>query len=110
MGAYLIASTVGDRLRGVDNFYVTSATLCGWSSIQTARFGAQPDPATPYRRIGLAVTEKIRRRDDDCGDDKVPKPSTHVFRADYRWNAGKRRYVTVSSQLKQLEALNQKGF
>jgi hypothetical protein len=110
MGVYLIASTVGDRLRGVDNFYVTSAKLCGWTSIETARLRTEPDPGSAYRAIRAGVTLAVRRTDEDCGNDKIPKPSTRVFRADYQWDAAKRRYVTRSSDLKQLEALNQRGF
>jgi hypothetical protein len=110
MGAYLIASTAGDRLRGVDSFYVTSAKLCGWSSIQSARFTTRPDPGAAFRRINLAVTDAIRRTKDDCGDDKVPRSSTQVFRASYRWDAARRRFVTQSSDLKRLEALEKQGF
>lgn len=109
MGAYLVVSPIGDRLRLISLADVTSVKLCGWTQIQSVAVTTAPDPAAPYRRVTLTVRSKGSRTGEDC-DPPPPKPQIRVFRAVYRWDAARHAYVTVSSTLKALDAMNEKGF
>ena len=109
MGAYLIVSTVGDRLAMVDWFGVTSENLCSWRGEETARFSTRPDPGRVFRRIEVRARATFRHTGEEgCNDEHLPRAGVRVFRASYRWNAVARRFEAARSQLSGLVALNKK--
>jgi hypothetical protein len=109
MGAYMIVSTVGDRLKMVDWFGVTSENLCSWTGEEKARFATTPDPGRAYRRIAVTVSAEFRHTGEDgCNDEKLPTKGVLRFRASYRWNAAAGRYEITRSELPALAKLNDK--
>lgn len=54
----------------------------------------------------LTIPEKVALLDDDCGDEKAPRPFERTFHATYRWNAQRRTFVTTSSNLEKLAKEN----
>jgi hypothetical protein len=53
----------------------------------------------------LFVVREAQTRDGDptaCTDQKVPRPFVRTFRANYRWNARRRTFVTTASDLARL--------
>ena len=111
MGGYMIVSPVGDRLAMVAQLPLTSASLCSWKAIETARFATAPDPGGALQRIEAIVTARIDHTGrEGCNDERHPAAATHVFRADWRWNPASRRFELVASTLGGLEALNRQLF
>jgi hypothetical protein len=111
-GAYLIVSAEGDRLAMIDNFRLTSAKVCGWTDLETARFSAAPDPGRALRRLDVAVTAAVSHPgdDSDCGPTHIPPAGTHVFHVSYRWNPARRRFDRLGDGLASLDALNKRLF
>ena len=60
--------------------------------------------------IDLTVTETLKRNDEDCDDDAVPRPYTRSFRATYRWDAGKGAFDADEAGLGPLDKENQERF
>jgi len=111
MGAFMIVSAVGDRLRMVDKVAVTSEKLCSWTGVETPTFTTAPDPGRPFRRIGLTLKAVFTHTGEDgCNDEKHPRAGVRVFRATYRWNPARGGYVAATSDLKALDTLNQLDF
>jgi hypothetical protein len=107
MGAYMIVSTIGDRLKMVDWFGATSENLCSWTGEEKARFATTPDPGRAYRRIAVTVSAEFHHTGEDgCNDEKLPTKGVRRFRASYRWNAATGRYEIARSQLPALAKLN----
>src|SRR5262249_31801773 len=87
MGGYQIVSPVGDYLAMVARLPLTSARLCSWTAIETARFATIPDPAGPLYRIETTATVRVDHTGQEgCNDERHPAAATHVFRATWRWN------------------------
>ena len=111
MGGYMIVSPVGDRLAMVAQLQLTSAILCSWKAIETARFATAADPGAPLRRIEATVTASITRTGQEgCSDERQPAAATHVFRATWRWNPADRHFEPAASTLGGFEALNKQLF
>ena len=109
MGAYMIVSTVGDRLAMVDWFGVTSEDLCSWTGAEKAKFATAPDPGRAYHRIAVTVSAEFRHTGEDgCSDEKLPTKGVRRFRASYRWNAAGGRFEAAHSELPALAKLNDK--
>jgi hypothetical protein len=111
MGGYMIVSPVGDRLALVAQLPLTSARLCSWTAIETARFATTPDPGRPLHRIEATVTARIDHTGHEgCNDERHPDAATHVFHAVWRWNPDRSRFEPAASTLGGLEVLNRQLF
>jgi hypothetical protein len=109
LGGFLVAEAVGDHLKMVDVFNVTSENLCSWGVVEDAKFATAADPGRAYRRIAVTVSAAFKHTGDDgCNDEKLPPAGTHLFRASYRWDAAHGAYVAAASQLPALAKLNDK--
>lgn len=69
--ARLVIYVRGDRLRLIDDIFVLSDNACGYQRDETPVFATQP--ATPYATLQVTVTERLKRLDEDCGDQAVPR-------------------------------------
>jgi hypothetical protein len=111
LGGYMMVSPVGDRLRMIDTFRVTSESLCSWGGVETANFSTAADPGRPYRQIVATVKAVFTHTGEEgCGDEGLPKAQTLTYRAAYRWNAAQRSFRQARSTLGGLDALNKKLF
>lgn len=109
--AWLLLFVRHDRFALIDTQYALASRACGWSREETPVFSTRPDPGRPYRRVVITVREKlVRDGADGCGDDPIPRPDHHLYRAEFRWNPATRRFETRSTDLKRLDRLNQASF
>ena len=110
MGGYVLISPIGDRLRMIQMFGVTSINACGWSDIEGVKFSTSPDPGRAYRKIEAQVSSRFRRTDPSCGASDVPKAHSIVLSAAYRWNAAAHRFETNSNIAARWKAYNDQVF
>lgn len=106
MGGYVLISPVGDRLKLIQIFEVTSVQACGWRNIEDTRFSTAPDPGRAFRKIRVTVSARFRRTDPSCGATDVPKAHSIVLRAAYRWNAAKQSFETGSDIMARWKRFN----
>lgn len=98
-----------DRFQLVDTIFLLNEHGCGWERTETPVFSTRPDPKSPYAAIVLTVTETMKTTDDDCGDDKAPKPYRRIWRTVWSWDAGTGQYVDRAHGLDRLQKLNTDG-
>ena len=105
--ARLVIFVRGDRLRLIDDIFVLSDNACGYQRDETPVFATQP--ATPYATLQVTVTERLKRLDEDCGDQAVPPPYVRTYHAAYRWDPVKGAFVG-HGDLVRLDELNRGRF
>ncbi len=105
--ARLVIFVRGDRLRLIDDIFVLSDNACGYQRDETPVFATQP--ATPYATVLVAVTERLKRLDEDCSGQAVPRPYVRAYHAAYRWDAAKGAFVG-RGDLVRLDKLNRGRF
>jgi hypothetical protein len=95
-----------DRFQLVDAVYTFNVRTCTYRLTESPAVRTISDRGRRYRRIVLTIPEKVALLEDDCGDEKAPRPFERTFRATYRWNARRRTFVTTSSNLEKLVKQN----
>ncbi len=103
----LVIFVRGDRLRLLDSFFTLSDVYCGYRRDEKPVF--TPKTGAPYATLEVTVTETLTHLDEDCGDQAVPAPYVHTYRATYRWDAAKAAFVS-HGDLAKLDKLNQGRF
>jgi hypothetical protein len=106
MGGYVLISPIGDHLKLIQLFDITSVQACGWSNIERVKFSTTPDPGRAYRKIEVRVSARFRHTDPSCGASEVPKAHSTVLGAAYRWNAAAHRFETTSNIAARWKAFN----
>jgi hypothetical protein len=91
-----------DRFQLVDAVYTFNVRICSYRLTEWPAVRTVSDGSRRYRRIMLTIPEKVELSDNDCGDEKAPRPFERTFHATYRWNARRRTFVTTSSNLEKL--------
>ncbi len=95
-----------DRFQLVDAVYTFNVRTCTYRLTESPTVRTISDRGRRYRRIVLTIPEKVALLDDDCGDEKAPRPFERTFRATYRWNARRRTFLAASSNLEKLAKEN----
>jgi hypothetical protein len=105
-----LVTVQGDRFRWIDTVFTFSDHACGYQRIQQPAFKARKT-RDAVASIDVRVVEETKAiPDDNCGDDKVPKPSRRVFDTVYRWNAAKKSFTPNNKAIERLSEEDQKRF
>ena len=98
------------RFRLAGSVFTFDAHLCTSRRTQTPSVTTRPYAGSPYRRIHLAVREKVTLEPDraGCGDEKTPRSLVRIYHGAYRWNARQGKFVFASGDLKKLDRENEK--
>ena len=96
-----------DRLTEIGSFFTLSDHGCAFDRLQTPRFAPAPGGG-----LTVEVIETVKRTGVDCGDEDrtAPRAGRKSWRADYRWEAKGRRYVTPSKALERLFKVDEGRF
>jgi hypothetical protein len=103
----LVIFVRNDRLRLIDDISLLSDVYCGYRRDETPTFATRP--GSPYASLVVTVTERLKHTGEDCGDQAVPAPYVHTYRATYRWDAAKGAFVG-HGDLGKLDKLNEARF
>jgi hypothetical protein len=97
-----------DRFQLVGSLFTFDERICTLVRTQLPVIRTLPNAGSSYRRIHVAVREKLALQDGsaDCGDEKVPRPFTRTLHETYRWNARRQKFEVTSSDLKKLDREN----
>ena len=108
--SWMVAYVRRDRLALAAKVFALSSRECGWERLETPTFTTHPDPGRALGRIDVVVRE-ARTRDTEAGcDQPPPKAYVRFWRASYRWDAPRQRYVTHSHDLERLAKRNGRWF
>lgn len=103
----LIAFVRGGRWRLLDNIGTYSLHTCGYERDETPVFTSRPDPGRAYWQVRVDMQVKTTRDPtEDCGDQKMPRPGLLHYRAVYRWDATRGRFVDTVNGLKALDRID----
>ena len=112
--AYLstaMATVRGDKFIWIDSIFTFNEHYCGWQRMQTPAIKPHPVKGSAYAAIDVrAVEETSRIEGDECGDDKIPKPSKRVFDTLYVWNLAKKTFTPNNKSIETLSKEDQKRF
>ena len=99
-----------DRLALLEQVFTLSSRECGWRRTEDPTFTVRPDPHSPYGQLEVAVRVALKLdKTEGCGT-PAPRPYVRTYRATYRWDARRQKFVTPSAELKRLWKLNQANF
>jgi hypothetical protein len=107
---WMISVLHGRRLRMVAEEHLLSERLCGYERDETPAFTTRAVPGSPYRELIVTVTEQVTHNDEDCGDDKIPSISKHVYVDSWRWDARRGRFVQRRDGSSRLDKKNEARF
>lgn len=108
--ARLLVLVRNDRFQLIDDVFAFSDQGCGWSRDETPIFTTRPDPGHAYRRINVVIHEVLKRTDEDCGDNKIPKAYARTWRGAWRWDASRGEFKSAGGDLDRLDTLNEARF
>jgi hypothetical protein len=96
-----------NRFRLVDSLFTFNFKDCTSVLNEEPTIKTYSDSRRRYRRISVVVAEKqsLQSGATDC-DEKPPRPFLRKFHAIYRWDSRYGRFVTVASDMKKLDAVN----
>jgi hypothetical protein len=106
----LLVFVRGDKLQLIDDVSTFQDQGCGWRRDETPTFTTRPDPGRAYRRVDVVIREVLKRTDEDCGDDKVPRAYARAWRGAWRWDASRGAFKSTSADLDRLDTLNEARF
>lgn len=107
---WMVSVLDGRRLAMVTAEHLLSERGCGYERDETPAFTTRAVPGSRYRELDVTVTEAVTHNDEDCGDDKVPRISKHVYRDSWRWDARKGAFVQHLGGVDRLEKRNEARF
>jgi len=97
------------RFRLAASVFTFNLNTCGYRLTELPLVTVRPDPGGPYGRIDLAITERVKLKDDSgCNGEKMPRPSAPTFHATYRWNGRRQKFVATSDNLRLLDEENER--
>jgi hypothetical protein len=108
--ARLLILVRGDRFQLIDELSLFSDDGCGWRREEVPAFATKPARGSPYRELDVTVMETLKHPDEDCGDDKIPRAYSHIWRGAWRWDAHKGAFTERLHQLDRLDKLNEGRF
>lgn len=94
----------------LEQVFTLSSRACGWLKTETPTFAVRPDPGRAYGQVDVTVRAVVTNDPTDGCDSPAPRPGTRTYRATYRWDARRGRFITPSTALQRLEKLNQADF
>jgi hypothetical protein len=107
----LVIFVLNGRLTRLLQLFNLSDRECGWERTEAPSFASRPDPGRRYWRVEVTVREVMKvDRSAGCGEERMPRPYVRSWRATYRWDGARRRYVTVSTTLNRLDRLHRARF
>ncbi len=109
-GGWMVSFLHGRRLRMVTAEHLLSERGCGYERDETPAFTTRAAPGSPYRELVVTVTEQVTRSDEDCGDDKIPPISKHLYEDSWRWDARAGRFVRRRNGVDRLDKTNEARF
>jgi hypothetical protein len=96
-----------NRFELVDSLFTFDVKMCAFALTEEPSVSTRLARGERYRRILLSVGEKRKVMPDAAGcDDKPPRPFTRNYSTVYRWDAHRGRFVAISSNMKKLDAEN----
>jgi hypothetical protein len=101
--------TRGDRFRLIDTVATFGERTCTAERTQTPTVTTAADTG-PYRAVKVAVRAEVKPSGEDCGDETAPRARESIYRASYRWDARRQRFVTKSDALMRLAKENERRF
>jgi hypothetical protein len=99
-----------NRLQLIGSLFTFDVHLCASRRTQEPVITTATDPAARYRKIRLAVRERVILLPDrdGCSGEKVPRPFRRTYHATYRWSVARKEFEVTSSDLNRLDRENQK--
>ena len=99
-----------DRFQLAGSLFTFDVRICTSRRTEAPTIATASDPGKPYRRIHVAVNERVTLEPDwqDCSGEKVPRPLRRTYHAIYRWNAARKHFEVTSGDLRKLDRKNQK--
>jgi hypothetical protein len=96
-----------NRFELVDSLFTFDVKMCAFALTEEPSVSTYPAHGERYRRIMLSVREKRKVMPDAAGcDDKPPRPFARNYSTVYRWDAHRGRFGAISSDMKKLDAEN----
>ena len=107
---WMVSFLHGRQLLMVTQEHLLSERLCGYERDETPVFSTRAVPRGPYRELDMTVTEEVTHNGEDCGDDKIPPVSKHVYRDSWRWDVRAGRFVQRLNGVARLDKKNEARF
>ena len=107
---WMVSFLHGRRLMMVTAEHLLSDRFCGYERDESPAFTTRAVPGSPYRELDVTVTEAVTHNDEDCGDDKIPRVSKHIYRDIWRWDARAGRFVQRLDGVNRLDKTNEARF
>jgi hypothetical protein len=96
-----------NRFELVDAVFTFDVKMCAFALTEEPAISTYPARGERYRRIMLSVREKRDVMPNAVGcDDEPPRPFARSYSTFYRWDAHRGRFVAISSDMKKLDAEN----
>jgi hypothetical protein len=108
--ARLLVFVRRDKFQLIDDVVAFSDQGCGWRRDETPAFTTRPDPGRAYRRIDAVIIETLKRTDEECGDEQIPKAYSRTWRGAWRWDAARGEFKAASGDLDRLDKKNEARF
>jgi hypothetical protein len=109
-GGWMVSFLHGRRLRMVTAEHLLSDRLCGYERDESPAFTTRAVPGGRFRELDVTVTDEVTHNDEDCGDDKIPRLSKHIYRDSWRWDARRGRFVQRLNGVDRLDKKNEARF
>ena len=101
-GGWLVGFVRGDKLKLAFSLFGLNTRECGWQRTETPTFTGRSVKGRSLGDIDLVVREQRTQDLEPHCDSRPPRPFVRTWRATYRWDAAKGRFVTDSKALEQL--------
>lgn len=99
-----------NRFRLIGSLFTFDVRMCASRRTQEPVITTGADSGRNYRRVHVAVREKVVLLPDraDCSGERVPRPFRRTYRATYRWNEAREKFEISASDLNRLDRENQR--
>jgi hypothetical protein len=99
-----------NRFQLAGSLFTFDVHLCASRRSQEPVITTGADDGGRYRRIHVAVHEKVVLLSDSagCSGEKIPRPFHRAYHATYRWNAAREKFEITASDLNRLDRENQR--
>jgi hypothetical protein len=93
----------------IDSVFTFNVKICTFALTEDPSISTRLARGEHYRRIFLSIREQRKVTPDAAScDDKPPRSFVRNFHATYRWDRRRGQFVAVNSNLKKLEAENER--
>lgn len=98
----------GERLHMIYDAELLNGQCIGGENFrERLSIGASPDPGLVYQKVTIKIALEMLP-DTDCPEGHRTRKTTRMFSGVFRWDAGRREFVTTSKELDALEAFNER--